>query len=483
MTTNQSLLVNIRNYFLKHNKLIRFVIMLFVFVITLAVLFDNSRSFFNFDKNVFVSNINTIVNPIGNLVKENISVRIARSVVLLFFAFTYLYKSYKLFGLPKKGKIYLILNSIFIVFALANTILFFLFLTTNWIIIFAFSLQIFILIIINYLQWWIENKKHESINYEFRRFLLLKNISYLTMLLFFLFFAIIFAVLVFNYSNVTHGNPITTWLETFIIEAGSLKNSIILIFILTSILIIIGVWFAPQIYFYKRTIQHIYLNKQTFSLLLVPIFAVLIYLIYIAIQTQLKFEVFLIFDKIISGNLIPLISAIIVYTLLLTVFLLTNFSKKIKRFFAKTQISLFLLFITLGFIVGFATTFKNPDSKQVIWIWVISIFYFLVSYIVFAFYRLEVKTYGKYLINLMVALFLIFTIMQSINLDLYVTSITKLSEQNNIRSSLVSNVYLENSSSYFVTLSVISLIISLTKLTFDISKISLVFKGKSSKTK
>ncbi|AJR12305.1 Uncharacterised protein [Mesomycoplasma dispar] len=456
-------------------------------ILCLAIFFDSPRSFLNISSidpanspTSNISSISTFFNPIEDNIREFVSSRITRSVLLLFFSFAFLLKGLKYLQLKQKLKKYFVLTVFFSLFLL-NIILYFAWLTTNWINIFLFSAQIFVLIFLDYFLWiWI-GRKNDKINYDYKKLFIFKHISLfaaiaVSAILFGIFGSMVFSTPKENATpTVTYGNKIADWLYTFIGEVGKATNSFILIAILVFALVMFLLFFSPQIYFYRQSFIRLKKFVPSFSILIFAVFSIFIYSVYVNIYATGNFVQFLPFGQNLETNYVPMIIGISIHFVLLVVYFLLNFTG-IKAKIKDYQLSFFGFFLLLSFITSFVISYLNYTVFATIWINLSQIVFLIITYSLFIKIRPEFPLWLKFLIGFFISLYIIFTFIYTLNINVYTNSVVKTDKKDS--SALVSTFYIDYSFYYFGILNVLLGVFVLSNLFIAIGKNALILTTK-----
>lgn len=453
-----------------------FLVAFFIIALTLAILFDSSRSFFHSDTRQLY-NISIIFNPINDDLRELIATRIARSVILLFFSFVFLYKSYTSLANYKHNLFLQIFVYIFLALSLINVVLYFAYLDATWLAIFLFSLQIFLLLVLNFIQWWLINKKSQQMNYDFRKFFWLKIVSYLSTASLFLIFAVIFAVLALNYKTVTVGNPITDWLYKFVAQIGTTTNSAILVAILSTILIFISVGFATQIYFYKNTYSKLTRTTTSLSFIALPITTILIYHIFVAIFTTQNFAILLIFNSDLNNYYLNVIISLIFFLIFVSVYSFLFFYKGFDKLVKNYAFMIFMTANTLFAIVSFLLLFNSTSGKENVWVWLISAIFVVYTYLVFVIKNNEMTQFSKIVIGAVLILYIALQVLGLWNFYLYSQSVVSI--KSNTGRTLNSVTFLDYSWQFFAIFSVVTILVTITNLVYLVAKNTFIWQAKN----
>lgn len=453
-----------------------FLVAFFIIAFTLAILFDSSRSFFNLDSKQLY-NVSIIFNPIADNLREVISTKVARSVILLFFSFVFLYKAYTSFANYKHSLFLQIFVYIFLALSLTNIVLYFAYLSASWQAIFIFSLQIFVLIALNFVHWWLINKKNQQINYDFVKFFWLKIVSYLSQTILFLVFAIIFGVLALKYKTVTVGNPITDWLYKFVAQIGTTTNSAILVAILSTILILISVSFSTQIYFYKNTYLKLSKTTTSLSFIILPILTTFVYHIFVAIFTNQNFALYLIFNSNFNNNYLKVVGELIFFVIFASAYSFLFFYNKLRKFTTHYSFTIFMLTNTLFAIVSFLFLFNSISAKENVWIWLISASFVIYTYLLFAIKNNEMTQFSKAIVGLVLALYLVLQIFGLWNFYLYSNSVVSIKSSSN--RTLNSVTFIDYSWQFFAIFSVFTTLLTITNLVYLLAKNIFIWQAKT----
>lgn len=461
-------------------KLGFFVVAIFVVALTLAILIDSSTSFFRSNTKQLY-NISIIFHSINNNLREIIATRISRSIILLFFGFAFLYKSYKSLANYKNNLFFQIFGYVFLALSLTNIILYFAYLDAAWLEIFLFSLQIFLLLALNFIQWWLVNKKSQQMNYDFRKFFWLKIVGYLSTTTLFLIFAVIFGILAINYKTVTIDNPITDWLYKFAAEIGTTTNSAILVAILSTILILVSVSFATNIYFYKNTYSKLTRTTTSLSFIILPIATTLIYHIFVAFYTTENFDILLIFGSNLENNYINVIVSLILFLIFVGAYSFLFFYKGLEKLVKNYAFMIFMTANTLFAIASFLLLFNSTSAKENVWVWLISAIFVVYTYLVFAIKNSEMTQFSKTIIALVLAFYLVLQVLGLWNFYLYSQSVVVI--KNTPKGDLNLVTFIDYSWEFFAIFSVVTIILTITNLVYLVAKNTFIWQAKNKITK
>lgn len=466
----------------------RALIVLLLVGLCLAVFFDSPRSFFNIS-NIdptnspvsSISSISTFFNPIEDYIREFVASRITRSVLLLFFSISFLLKGIKFLRIKQKLQKYLVLLIFFGLF-LVNIIIYFAWLTTEWTYIFLFSAQIFVLIFFDYFLWiWI-GRKNDKINFDYKKMFIFRHLSLTSAIVIFGIFFGLFAMMVFSssedngISTVSYDNPVANWLYTFIAEVGKVNNSLILIAILVSAIILALLYFSPQIYFYRQSLIRLKKSVSSLSILILAIFAIFIYCIYINIYATINFVQFLPFGNNLKSNYLPTTIGILIHFLLLVSYFILNFTN-LKRKIKDYHLSFFAFFLLLSFITSFVVSYLSYEIFGTIWINLSQIVFFIIVYLLFIKIKAEIPLWLKLLIGFFLSLYIIFTFIYLSNINIYTDKVAKI-EEKDYSQALVSTFYIDYSFYFFGILSVLISVFVLANLFLEIGKNALILTTK-----
>lgn len=447
-------------------RLAFFVVAFLTIAFTLGILFDSSRSFFNLgSKEVY--NISIIFNPINLELREEISIRVARSIILIFFSFVFLYKTYTSFINYKQSLFFKITAHLFLSLAITNIILYFAYLTTKWLPIYLFSLQIFLLLILNFVDWWIVSKRNQQINYDFRKFFWLQITSYLSQTILFLVFAIIFGILAINYTTVTVNNPITDWLYKFVAQIGTSTNSAILVAILSISLIFISLGFSTQIYFYKNTYLKLTKKVTSLSFILLPIITTLIYHIFVAIYTTINFGMFSIFNSSFNSFYVNVIVELVFFLIFASLYSFVFFYKGLHKFITNYSLMIFLVTNALFAIISSLLLFNSASAKENVWIWLIAAVFVIYSYSIFVIKNTEMARINKIIVGLVLVLYLVLQVLGLWNFYLYSNSVVLIK---NTSKKLNLVTFIDYSWQFLTIFSIFTTILTISNLAYLIAK-------------